>query len=206
MQVGRILDALNRSKYRDNTTVVLWSDHGWQLGEKEAWRKFSLWERSTRVTFMIVDPDIDSPGIVSRPINLIDVYPTLNELAGLPLKEGLDGSSLVPLLEDNEVDWSRPSITTHGRGNHSIRDDRWRYVRYADGSEELYDRWNDPNEWENLIGKPEHSSVVDWHRAQLPKVDVPAAPGSHSRILERINGEIVWEGRVISETDPIPEI
>jgi arylsulfatase A-like enzyme len=127
-QVGRILEALNNSEFRDNTTIVLWSDHGWQLGEKEAWRKFSLWERSTRVTFIIVDPDIKKAGVSSRPINLIDVFPTLIDLTGSPKKEDLDGLSLLPLLKQNESDWSSPSITTHGRGNHSIRDDRWRYI------------------------------------------------------------------------------
>lgn len=176
-QVGRILDALNKSKYRDNTTVVLWSDHGWHLGEKEAWRKFTLWERSTRVTFMIVDPEVTKPGISSRPINLIDVFPTLIDLTGLPKKEDLDGLSLLPLLKLNESNWSsRPSITTHGRGNHAIRDDRWRYIKYSDGSEELYNHQNDDNEWTNLTNNAEYFEVKTRLAKWIPQNEAVSAP------------------------------
>ncbi|MCO4822865.1 MAG: sulfatase [Flavobacteriaceae bacterium] len=175
-QVGRILEALNNSEYRDNTTIVLWSDHGWQLGEKEAWRKFSLWERSTRVTFIIVDPDIKKAGISSRPVNLIDVFPTLIDLTDSPKKEDLDGLSLLPLIKQYEGDWSRPSITTHGRGNHSIRDDRWRYIKYSDGSEELYDHINDDNEWTNLANDTEYIEVKNRLAKWLPTNEAASAP------------------------------
>jgi arylsulfatase A-like enzyme len=175
-QVGRIIDALNKSDYKDNTTIVLWSDHGWHLGEKDHWRKFTLWERSTRVTFMIIDPDVTKPGTSSRPINLIDVFPTLIDLTGLPKKGDLDGLSLLPLLKSNESDWSRPSITTHGRGNHSIRDDRWRYIRYADDSEELYDHQKDDNEWNNLAYDSAYFKIVNRLSKWLPKNEAASAP------------------------------
>ena len=175
-QVGRILDALHNSRYKDNTTIVLWSDHGWQLGEKDAWRKFSLWERSTRVTFMIADPDIVSSGTSSYPINLIDVFPTLIELTGLPEKNDLDGLSLLPLLKQSEINWNRPSITTHGRGNHSVRDNRWRYIHYVDGSEELYDHDNDPNEWFNLANDPDYLLIKSKLQKWLPKNEAVTAP------------------------------
>ena len=150
-QVGRIITALDESKYNDNTIIVLWSDHGWHLGEKSHWRKFALWERATRVTFMIIAPKVAKMGgRSSQPVNLVDIYPTLLDLANLPAKDGLDGISLRPLLERPEAKWTRPSITTLDQGNHSIRDARWRYIRYADGSEELYDHQHDDNEWKNL--------------------------------------------------------
>lgn len=175
-QVGRIIKALDNSQHSDNTTVILWSDHGWHLGEKDHWRKFTLWERSTRVAFMIIDPDFIKPGISSRPINLIDVFPTLIDLTGLPKREGLDGLSLLPLLKQEEGDWFRPSVTTHGRGNHSIRDDRWRYIRYSDGSEELYDHQKDDNEWTNLASNSEYFEVKNRLAKWLPKNEAVSAP------------------------------
>ena len=176
IQIGRIIDVLDQSHYRENTIIVLWSDHGWHLGEKSHWRKFALWERSTRVTFMIVAPNIAKPGRSSRPVNLIDIYPTLIDLTGLPEKNDLDGLSLRSLLETPNAHWPRPSITTHGRGNHAVRDDRWRYIRYVDGSEELYDLENDKNEWMNLASDSTYfeikSKLIDW----LPKTEAASAP------------------------------
>jgi len=176
VQVGRIIDALDQSEYKDNTIVVLWSDHGWHLGEKDHWRKFSLWERSTRVTFMIMAPGLTNTGKVSKPVSLIDIYPTLVDLAGLPEKQNIDGISLRPLLESEDAAWNRPSLTTHGRGNHSIRDDRWRYIRYADGSEELYDHNDDPNEWHNLAEDPGYADEISRLSNWLPESEAISAP------------------------------
>jgi arylsulfatase A-like enzyme len=175
-QVGKIIIALEQSPYANNTIIVLWSDHGWHLGEKNHWRKFALWERSTRVAFMIVVPNSSNPGRSARAVNLIDIYPTVLDLAGLPAKEGLYGQSLRPLLESPTVVWKRPSVTTQGRGNHAVRDDRWRYIRYADGSEELYDHENDPNEWTNLANDGAHLEVIERLKQYLPKTEAAEAP------------------------------
>ena len=176
-QVGRVIEALDQSVYKDNTIVVLWSDHGWHLGEKSHWRKFSLWERSTRVAFLVFAPRVTKPGgRSSRPVNLIDIYPTLIDLAGLPKKKELDGISLRPLLELPEANWNRPSLTTHGRGNHSVRDEQWRYIRYADGSEELYDHKADDLEWYNLANDPRYTHIKKQLSSWIPSTEATSAP------------------------------
>ena len=176
-QVGRVIDALEQSTYADDTIIVLWSDHGWHLGEKSHWRKFSLWERSTRVTFLVVAPGVTEPsGRSPRPVNLVDIYPTLVDLVGLPTPSGLDGVSLRPLLEVPEASWERASLTTHGRGNHAVRGERWRYIRYADGSEELYDHGADDPEWHNLAGDPAYDDVKKRLSRWIPKEEALNAP------------------------------
>ena len=181
-QVGRVIEALDRSSYKENTIIVLWSDHGWHLGEKEHWRKFTLWERATRVTFLVVAPGVTEPGGRSpRPVNLIDVYPTLVDLAGLPARSGLDGLSLRPLLENPAAEWERPSRTTHRRGNHAVRGERWRYIRYADGSEELYDHHLDDPEWRNLARDSRYADVKKRLSARIPETEAPEAPTAPTR-------------------------
>lgn len=176
-QLGRVLDALEKSAYRSNTIVVLWSDHGWNLGEKQHWRKFALWEETTRVTFVVNAPGVTKPGTrCERTVNLLDLYPTLTELCGLPKKDGLDAVSMVPLLKDPGAAWDRPAVTTHGRNNHAVRTERWRYIRYADGGEELYDHDADPLEWKNLASDPKFAGVKKELMAQLPKVNAEDAP------------------------------
>src|SRR5690606_20934650 len=125
--------------HRDNTLIVLWSDHGWHLGEKRHWRKFTLWEEATKNVLIFAGAGIDPGQRIDAPVGLIDIYPTLTELCGLPAREGLDGLSLVPQLRDPEAARERPALTTFGFKNHAVRSDRWRYIRYNDGSEELYD-------------------------------------------------------------------
>lgn len=175
--VGFLLDALENSSYRDNTIIVVWSDHGWHLGEKQSWHKRTLWERATHVPFFIVAPGITRPGsICHRTVNLIDVYPTLIDLCGLKGNENLDGISLLPLLENPEADWKYPSVTTLGCGNHAVRSERWRYIRYNDGTEELYDCVNDSNEWTNLADDSKYDSIKRQLAQWLPKSDAPSAP------------------------------
>lgn len=174
-QLGRILDALDRSPARDRTIIVVWSDHGYHLGEKDHWTKFVLWEKSTRVPLVIVAPGVTPPGSVShRPVSLVDLYPTLVELCGLPARPDLDGLSLVPLLRNPAAAWERPALTTEMPGNHAIRSDRWRYIRYADGGEELYDHAADPHEWTNLAADPSFADVLAQHRKWLPAREAPA--------------------------------
>jgi len=205
-QVGRILDALERNGYADNTIVVLWSDHGWHLGEKAITGKNSLWDDGTRVPLIFAGPGI-SRGTCSQPAELLDIYPTLNELCGLPKKADLEGLSLVPQLKDSNAIRLRPAITTHNHDNHGVRSENWRYIRYADGSEELYDMRNDPNEWTNLIGSAEHEQIIADHKKWLPAESRKPAPGSHSRILTYDpDGKTIWEGKEIKRDDPIPEI
>jgi arylsulfatase A-like enzyme len=176
-QIGKVLDALYSSPYAEDTIVVLWGDHGWHLGEKLHWRKFALWEEATHNVFMVVAPGLTrAGGRCSRPVSLLDIYPTLIELCGLPPKEGLEGQSLVPLLRDPAAEWERPVLTTHGRENHSIRSERWRYIRYRDGTEELYDHDNDELEWTNLAGRAEHADVKQELARWLPESNAPDAP------------------------------
>jgi len=176
-QVGRLLDALEESPMAGNTVIVAWGDHGWHLGEKKHWRKFALWEEATRVPLIVVAPGVAEPGSRSgRTVNLLDLYPTLIDLCGLEPKPELEGRSLVPLLEHPGAAWDRPTLTTHGRGNHAVRSERWRYIRYADGSEELYDHNPDPHEWRNLADDPASTEVKRRLAEHLPSTEAPGAP------------------------------
>ncbi|MEE8452364.1 MAG: sulfatase [Thermoguttaceae bacterium] len=172
-QLGRLMDALDASPYAKNTIVVLWTDHGWHLGEKHHWRKFTLWEEAGRVPMVFIVPGLTTAGSqCERTVSLLDLYPTLADLCGLPVGEHLEGKSLRPLLSDPTAAWDRPVITTHGRNNHSVRSQRWRYIRYADGSEELYDHQADPMEWTNLAADPKAAVVKRELADRLPKVNV----------------------------------
>jgi arylsulfatase A-like enzyme len=169
-QIGRVLDALDTSPRRDNTIIVLWSDHGFHLGEKNHIEKFALWEKANHIPFIVVAPGITKPGTrCATPIDLTVLYPSLLELAGLSADPTCDGQSIVPLLSKSNFDWKQPALMTYGRGNHAVRSQRWRYIRYADGSEELYDHDRDPHEWTNLAGNPKHATVIASHRRWLPK-------------------------------------
>lgn len=175
MNVGRLLDALEKSPHRDNTVVVLWTDHGWSLGEKEHWRKFALWEEPTRTPFIWVVPGVTRPGTrCSRTVDLMSIYPTLCDLAGLPAPDHVEGRSIVPLLKEPAAEWKFPAITTHGRGNHAVRTERHRYIRYANGDEELYDSVADPYEWKNLAAFPESAGIRRQLAAWLPGKEKPA--------------------------------
>jgi arylsulfatase A-like enzyme len=176
--VGRLLDALDKSPYKDNTIVVLWGDHGWHLGEKHHWRKFSLWEEATRAPLMWIVPGSTKPhGVCDRTVDFMSLYPTLCDLCGLPTPKHVEGASIRPLLENPAAAWDRPAITTYLFNNHSARSEGWRYIRYNDGSEELYDETKDPLEWTNLAGKAELATVKTDLAKWLPK-DNKAAPGA----------------------------
>ena len=183
-QVGRVLNALEKSSHASNTIIVLWTDHGWHLGEKEHWRKFTLWERAGRTPVMFVVPKGISKALaqgtqagtrVDRPVGLIDIYPTLLDLCGLSENKALEGQSLVPLLANSKAKWDRPALTTFGRNNHALRTPQWRYIRYGDGSEELYDHQTDPNEWTNLADKPQHAGLKKELAKWFPKKNAPGA-------------------------------
>jgi arylsulfatase A-like enzyme len=175
-EIGRLLDGLDKSPLKENTVICLWGDHGWHLGEKLHWRKFSLWEESARAPLIFVAPGVTKPGsFCERTVDFIDVYPTLAELCGLPASSELEGHSIVSLLKDPTAEWKYPAITTYGRNNHGVRSERFRYIRYHDGGEELYDHEKDPMEWTNLAGKPEFEAVKKELAAALPATNAPDA-------------------------------
>jgi len=174
--VGHLIDALDSGPAAGNTIVVLWSDHGWHFGEKEHLHKFTLWERSTRIPYIIAAPGVTTPGTrTSQPASMIDTFPTLTDLCRLPAVPGIDGTSIVPLLRNPQHVWPRPALITHGFRNHALRSERWRYIRYEDGGEELYDHATDPHEWTNLAGDPAHAAVKASLAAFLPVHDAPDA-------------------------------
>lgn len=182
--LGRLLDALEKSPHADNTIVVVWSDHGWQLGEKDHWRKFALWDNVARCVMMIKAPkgSMNLPegsadgSDCERVTSLVDIYPTLVELCGLPPKADLDGNSLVPLLRDPKTNWDHPAITTYDHSEYSIRTERWRYIRYIDDSEELYDHNADPNEWHNLANEEQLTATKARLIKLIPKDVAPLRP------------------------------
>ena len=174
--VGRVIAALEAGPHRDNTIVVLFGDNGIQLGEKNAWGKGKLWEESTHVPLMISGPGIASKQHCDKPVSLLDIYPTLVELCGLPAVKTLEGTSLAPLLKNPGAVWDHVALTTMGYKNHTVRTERWRYIRYADGSEELYDHAADPREWKNLASDLKYETVKADLRRWLPAHDAPRNP------------------------------
>lgn len=206
-QIGRVVAALAEGGLADNTIIVLWGDHGWHLGEKAITGKNTLWDDGTRVPLIFAGPGVTRGGRSTQPAELLDIYPTLAELCGLPARTDLEGLSLVSQLKNANARRERPAITSHNQGNHGIRSERWRYIRYADGTEELYDTRNDPNEWTNLAGRPEHASVIAEHKRWLPTIDLPPAANSANRVFtyDRRTDEAVWEGKTVRRSDPIPQ-
>jgi len=177
--VGRLLDALDESGRAERTIVVLWGDHGFHLGEKERWQKYTLWGESLHVPFVVVAPGVTQPGTSSSaPVSLMDIYPTLVELAGLDLPPHVEGRSLAPLLADPALPWQHPTLSTYGFGNHAVVSSRHKYIRYNDGSEELYDLVADPNEWTNLAGREDLAGVKQELAQYLPLVDAPNLGGA----------------------------
>ncbi len=174
VMIGRLIDALDASPYRDNTIVVLWGDHGWHLGEKEHWRKFALWEEATRAPLIWVVPGVTQANAVcDRTVDFMSIYPTLTDLCGIETPTHVEGRSIRTLLADPRAAWDTPALTTHGRSNHGVRSEGWRYIRYADGGEELYDETADPYEWTNLAGKPQHAAKIAELAKFLPNKNAP---------------------------------
>jgi arylsulfatase A-like enzyme len=173
-QLGRVLDALEQSPYANNTLIVLWSDHGWHLGEKQHWHKSTLWEEATRIPLIILAPGYPA-GDCTRPVSLLDIFPTLNELCHLGPVNSLEGNSLVPLLSAPRTTWNRPALIQYQRGNAAVRSQRFRYIRYHDSSEELYDHELDPNEWKNLAADRKYATIKQELAKWLPKKWAPPA-------------------------------
>jgi arylsulfatase A-like enzyme len=180
-QLGRLLESLEASEYNKNTIIVLWSDHGMHMGEKENWEKFTLWEEATRVPFMIKAPGLTTAGSnTNQPVSLLDIYPTLAELAGFDVPEHCDGVSILPLIKNLKAK-SNHSVLTSFEFNrssalhrkkpvvgHALRGERYRYIYYAPLSlEELYDHDNDPNEYNNIAYKRTSKKVINNFRSEL---------------------------------------
>lgn len=191
--LGRVLDALEAGPNADNTIVVLWSDHGWHLGEKEHWQKYTGWRACTRVPLMVRIPaGISSleagtiPGTVcDQPVSLVSLYPTLIDLAGLPADEENDGPSLVPLLNDPAGAWGHVAVTHLARrGSFSVSDNDWRYIHYADGGEELYNIKEDPYEWTNLAQAEEHAPQLQVMRDRAPSDFAPKPEPSVQSLIQ----------------------
>jgi len=178
---GKLMNSLAQSKYAENTIVVVWSDHGWQLGEKNHWRKFALWENVVQTVLMIRAP-VGTKGLpqgsadgkpCERVVSLMDMYPTLIDLCGLPVKNNIDGRSILPLLKNPGRKWDYPAITTYNHSEYSIRNERWRYTIYLDGSQELYDHNSDPEEWYNLANDPKYADIIKEMNAFIPRNPAP---------------------------------
>lgn len=175
--LGLVLDALEASEHSGNTIVVLFSDHGFHLGEKQRWAKRTLWEDGTRVPLIVAAPGHKLNQKSSRPAELIDVFPTLLELAGLPQDTAQEGQSLVPLMTNPNNDWTHPAITSFGKGNVAIRSTNFRLIQYLDGSQELYDLRTDPHEWKNLAYDAAFFDIVAEHAKQIPVIQHAVLPG-----------------------------
>jgi arylsulfatase A-like enzyme len=187
--IGRVLDALEKGPNSDNTIVVLWSDHGWHLGEKEHWQKFTAWRACARVPLIIRVPknapglpEGTRPGMVcDSPVSLLDLFATLTGLCGVPAKPDIDSRDIISLLRDPAAESTRPAITHLGRPqDFGISSGSWRYLHYRDGGEELYDIASDPYEWSNLAGDPAHAGQLARLRSLVPENMAPvreAQPG-----------------------------
>lgn len=171
-QMGRVLDALENSPYKENTIVVLLSDHGFHVGEKKHWQKGTLWEDGTNSLLMFRVPGMTKPHqVYHRPVSLLDIYPTLADLVGLKKPEHVAGRSLVRLLKDVTVSHDVPVLTAY-QGHITVRTDKFRLIRYADNTMELYDHSKDRNEWVNLVVNAEYESVVNKLAEHLPEFDM----------------------------------
>jgi iduronate 2-sulfatase len=182
-QLGHILDAADRLKLWDNTVVVFISDHGYHMGEHGGlWHKMTLFEESARVPVLVAAPGKKSGAVSMRLVELVDLYPTLVELCGLPNKRGLEGTSFAPLLDQPNREWKKAAFTVVARPEggsgenssgvmanqkldpkwlgRSVRTETWRYTEWPDGTAELYDHRSDSYEYANLAGSPQHAEKV----------------------------------------------
>ena len=176
--IGVLLDGLENSKYADNTIIVLWGDHGWHLGEKMKYGKTQLWQESCRIPLMIKVPGVTKKNAkCSGIVNLIDLYPTLIDLCGLPKNLDLDGRSFAELIQKPNIEWNHPTLTDYNYGGHRIYDGRYSYIVFMEqGIEQLYDHWSDPMEWNNLVKEKKYEQIKDRLKDLIPKEREATAP------------------------------
>ena len=178
MNIGRLMEAFDKSPMKENTIIVFWGDHGWHLGEKEHWRKFSLWEEATRAPMIWVAPGMTKPNSVcERTVDYMSIYPTLMDLCGLPKPAHVEGKSIKPLLIDPKSAWEQNALTTYLFNNHGVRSEGWRYIRYSNGEEELYNEALDPYEWKNLASDPQYAGTKTELAKSMPVENKPDIGG-----------------------------
>ncbi|NNF32528.1 MAG: sulfatase [Saprospiraceae bacterium] len=177
-EIGRLLDALEQSSHADNTVIVLWSDHGYRLGEKSTFAKHALWDAATNAPLLFSGPGLTKGKKINKPVELLSIYPTLLELCGLPSYEKNEGKSLVPLMQEKESGKDYVAITTFGMNNHTVKSDRFRYIQYEDGGEEFYDHENDPNEFTNQAHNPTYKDQIERLKKHLPSINAKWDPNS----------------------------
>jgi arylsulfatase A-like enzyme len=171
-QVGRLLDAVDTSGHRDDTTIIFVGDNGWHLGQKEHWGKSALWRQSTHVPLIWVAPGLTKPGTsCTAAVDLMSLFPTICELAKVPVPAHAEGVSIKPLLANAKAKWKQPAISTFEQNNHAICTEQWRYIRYADKTEELYNEQTDPNEWKNEASNPQFAKIKKDLAKYLPSVN-----------------------------------
>jgi len=183
--IGQVIEAVENSPAADHTIIVLWSDHGYHLGEKNTFQKESLWKRSSHVPLVIAGRGIEPEQVCGRVVSLIDILPTLADLCDLPPKKAWQGRSIRPLIEDPSKEWKHPVLTTWQGNNVAVQTERFRYIHYEDGSEELYDHGKDLNEWNNLADHPEYNAVKKKLKAYLPKGCVVKGMGKQQKIMAK---------------------
>lgn len=189
MNIGRLMEAFDKSAYKENTIIVFWGDHGWHLGEKEHWRKFTLWEEGTRAPLIWAAPGITKPNSVcERAVDFMSIYPTLLDLCSLPKPAHVEGESIRTLLANPDAPWDRPAMTTYQFNNHGLRNEGWRYIHYANGDEELYNESLDPYEWKNLASDPQYAGTKSEMATHLPSTnqkDIGGKGGSEDEVSEK---------------------
>lgn len=165
--VGHVLEALENSKYSENTIVIFWTDHGWQLAHKNRWEKFSLWDQANNAPMIIKAPGI-KPGKIAEKVSFLDLYPTIVELLKQDKPTFLEGNSLVPLLKNNDFDWQHASVVTFPKKNYSVQFKNWNYILYEDGSEELYNHSTDPKEFNNIATESTYQTIKTELKSRIP--------------------------------------
>lgn len=167
-EIGRVLNALADSKYAKNTVIVLWSDHGYRLGQKGTFAKHALWESATNAPLIFVAPDLPKGKVVSTPAEMLSIYPTLIELSGLPPYNKNEGVSLVPTMQGKMENKNSYALTTYGMNNHAVKANGFRYIQYEDGTAEFYNHNSDPDEFLNEASNPNYNNDIELIKQYLP--------------------------------------
>lgn len=184
-QVGKVLDALEKSDYANNTVVVLWSDHGYHVGEKNRFGKQALWQRATKSVLIFKLPGNAEKALCSKPVQLVDIYPTLTDLCRIPSNKMNEGHSLLPLINKPvSAKWPYMALTSYGKGNISVASSRYQLIQYEDNSLELYDLKVDPDEWKNLASDKKYKKIIKSLQKHIPLQQADLAPDSKYGVNE----------------------